>query len=55
MMRGVSPDIFFDDPNVSYYEDNELRDESKISDDSITMMMLNSLIPLKNLKNSFKL
>ena len=26
----VSADFLFDDPNVSYYEDDELRDESKI-------------------------
>ena len=31
----VSHDFLFDDPNVSYYEDDEFRNESKVSDDSI--------------------
>ena len=31
----VSADFLFDDPNVSYYEVDELRDESKVHDDSI--------------------
>ena len=31
----VSADFLFDDPNVSYYGDDEFRDESKIHDDFI--------------------